>query len=104
MTETLPTTSHYRALQRPGLCFYPTTTMSRPSSSPRRSDSALPKKAEAETSVGVEPAGFDAEVAAAAPLLRGPALTAAIAFVAGTGFTLFGCVFGYPRGRRDKSC
>ena len=78
--------------------------MSRPSSSPRRSDSALPKKAEAETSVEVEPTGFDAEVAAAAPLLRGPALTAAIAFVAGTGFTLFGCVFDYPRGRKDTAC
>ncbi len=40
--------------------------------------------------VDSESADFDAEVAAAAPLLRGRTLTAAIAFVAGTGFTLFG--------------
>lgn len=33
-----------------------------------------------------------AEVAAHAPSLRGRKLTAAVAFVAGTGFTLFGCV------------
>ncbi|KAH9943310.1 general substrate transporter [Epithele typhae] len=33
---------------------------------------------------------FEAEVAAAAPRLNGAKLTAAIAFVAGTGFTLFG--------------
>jgi hypothetical protein len=33
-----------------------------------------------------------ADIAAHAPLLRGRKLTAAVAFVAGTGFTLFGCV------------
>ena len=35
-------------------------------------------------------AAFETEVAAAAPRLSGHKLTAAIAFVAGTGFTLFG--------------
>lgn len=35
---------------------------------------------------------FDAEVASYAPRLRGRKLTASIAFVAGTGFTLFGFV------------
>jgi hypothetical protein len=34
----------------------------------------------------------EAEVASHAPSLRGRSLTAAVAFVAGTGFTLFGCV------------
>jgi hypothetical protein len=33
-----------------------------------------------------------ADIAAHAPLLRGRKLTAAVAFVAGTGFTLFGYV------------
>jgi hypothetical protein len=32
------------------------------------------------------------DIAAHAPSLRGRKLTAAVAFVAGTGFTLFGCV------------
>ncbi|ETW84398.1 MFS sugar transporter [Heterobasidion irregulare TC 32-1] len=36
------------------------------------------------------PSDFDQEVASHAPLLRGRKLTAALAFVAGTGFTLFG--------------
>lgn len=40
----------------------------------------------------VNSSDFDAEVVASAPRLSGPALTAAIAFVAGTGFTLFGYV------------
>jgi hypothetical protein len=43
------------------------------------------------------PQGFDfdpADVAVHAPSLRGRKLTAAAAFVAGTGFTLFGCVQG----------
>ena len=35
---------------------------------------------------------YEAELQAVAPLLRGRRLTAALAFVAGTGFTLFGCV------------
>jgi hypothetical protein len=35
---------------------------------------------------------FDAEVASYAPRLRGRKLTVSIAFVAGTGFTLFGFV------------
>ncbi|KAI0720264.1 general substrate transporter [Cerioporus squamosus] len=57
--------------------------------SPSRTDSE--KKARANARVGdASQSDFDAEVAAAAPRLRGPALTAAIAFVAGTGFTLFG--------------
>ncbi|KAI0750946.1 general substrate transporter [Daedaleopsis nitida] len=64
--------------------------MSRLSSSPRTSEVEVPRKTEADTSVAVAPGDFDAEVAAAAPRLRGPTLTAAIAFVAGTGFTLFG--------------
>lgn len=47
----------------------------------------------------------DADVQAAAPLLRGRTLTAALAFVAGTGFTLFGYVLlpyivDRPRGVR----
>ncbi len=36
---------------------------------------------------------FEAEIYAASPKLRGRTLTAALAFVAGTGFTLFGCVW-----------
>ena len=35
---------------------------------------------------------YEAKIRANAPLLRGRKLTAALAFVAGTGFTLFGCV------------
>jgi hypothetical protein len=35
----------------------------------------------------------DADAQTASPRLRGRKLTAALAFVAGTGFTLFGCVF-----------
>ena len=35
---------------------------------------------------------YEAELQAVAPRLRGRTLTAALAFVAGTGFTLFGCV------------
>lgn len=34
---------------------------------------------------------YEAELQAVAPRLRGRTLTAALAFVAGTGFTLFGC-------------
>lgn len=49
------------------------------------SDSLAEKRAE-----GVHDAGYAAELQAAAPLLRGRKLTAALAFVAGTGFTLFG--------------
>jgi len=33
-----------------------------------------------------------ADIAAHMPSLRGRKLTAAVAFVAGTGFTLFGCI------------
>lgn len=36
-----------------------------------------------------------ADIAAHTPSLRGRKLTAAVAFVAGTGFTLFGCVKKY---------
>lgn len=39
-----------------------------------------------------EETNFDAEVASYAPRLRGRKLTVSIAFVAGTGFTLFGFV------------
>lgn len=71
------------------------------SASPSRGQSRSPspprldneKNFETKTRVGdATRSDFDAEVAAAAPRLRGPALTAAIAFVAGTGFTLFGYV------------
>lgn len=51
------------------------------------SDSFPGKRAEATSD-----AGYEAELQAAAPVLRGRKLTAALAFVAGTGFTLFGCV------------
>lgn len=70
--------------------------MSRVPRSPRNSDaknaSEHAKMDKGATAMAVEPAGFEAEVAASAPLLHGPALTAAIAVVAGTGFTLFGYV------------
>lgn len=72
----------------------PFAAMSRPSSSPHLSDNEdKPKKAEASVAVRSRSPDFDAEVEAAAPLLRGSMLTAAIAFVAGTGFTLFGYAF-----------
>ncbi|KAI1796243.1 general substrate transporter [Ganoderma leucocontextum] len=65
--------------------------MSGLSSSPRVSDNEdKAKQAEASVAVHAVSPDFAAEVEAAAPLLRGPMLTAAIAFVAGTGFTLFG--------------
>ena len=64
--------------------------MSQTSNPPHVSDGDGTEKTKTETQVAVGPADFDAEVAAAAPSLRGPPLTAAIAFVAGTGFTLFG--------------
>ncbi len=40
---------------------------------------------------------FQAEVESLKLPLRGRLLTAAIAFVTGTGFTLFGCVCSYAR-------
>ncbi|EKM59406.1 uncharacterized protein PHACADRAFT_137121 [Phanerochaete carnosa HHB-10118-sp] len=52
----------------------------------RPSSESIPEKRAEVTS----DAGFQAELQAAAPLLRGRTLTAALAFVAGTGFTLFG--------------
>ncbi|KAI0832570.1 general substrate transporter [Trametes gibbosa] len=67
--------------------------MSRPSLSPRASAdgaSTTSRKSRNEAKVAIESSEFDAAVVAAAPLLRGTALTAAIACVAGTGFTLFG--------------
>ncbi|KAI0774413.1 general substrate transporter [Fomes fomentarius] len=65
--------------------------MSQSPSSPRLPGGDTEKTGtEARVAVDSESADFDAEVAAAAPLLRGRTLTAAIAFVAGTGFTLFG--------------
>ncbi|KAI0352978.1 general substrate transporter [Trametes cingulata] len=67
--------------------------MSRSSFSPHASDdgvSTTSRRSKSETSVAIESPAFEAEVAAAAPALSGAALTAAIAFVAGTGFTLFG--------------
>ncbi|KAI9056542.1 general substrate transporter [Trametes sanguinea] len=67
--------------------------MSRSSFSPHASDdgvSVASRRSKTEAHVDVGSADFDAEVAASAPFLRGKALTAAIAFVAGTGFTLFG--------------
>ncbi|KAL1944300.1 hypothetical protein VTO73DRAFT_3485 [Trametes versicolor] len=67
--------------------------MSRSSFSPHVSDdgaSVTSRKSKNEATVAVDSSEFDAEVAAAAPLLSGTALTAAIACVAGTGFTLFG--------------
>lgn len=76
--------------------------MSRPSSSPRESDNGdKSKKAETGVAVQSRSLGFAAEVEAAAPLLRGPMLTAAIAFVAGTGFTLFGYAFYTPRSEQS---
>ncbi len=75
-----------------------TVAMSRSLSSPRVSDNEeKPKKAEARVAVHSRSPDFAAEVEAAAPLLRGAMLTAAIAFVAGTGFTLFGYAFCTPR-------
>ena len=47
------------------------------------------RKSKDEASVNVN--GFDGSLRAPLPRLRGRALTAALAFVAGTGFTLFGC-------------
>ncbi|CDO76544.1 hypothetical protein BN946_scf184982.g3 [Trametes cinnabarina] len=67
--------------------------MSRSSFSPHVSDdgvSGASRRSKAEASVNVVTPDFDAEVTASVPFLRGKALTAAIAFVAGTGFTLFG--------------
>ncbi|OSD04385.1 general substrate transporter [Trametes coccinea BRFM310] len=67
--------------------------MSRSSFSPHASDdgaSVASRRSKTEARVDVGSPDFDAEVAASAPFLRGKALTAAIAFVAGTGFTLFG--------------
>ena len=58
------------------------STDNRPSS-----ESLTEKKADVTADVG-----YEAELQAAAPALRGRKLTAALAFVAGTGFTLFGCV------------
>ncbi|KAI0771581.1 general substrate transporter [Trametes elegans] len=52
--------------------------------------SVASRKSKDDASVAIESPEFEAEVAAAAPYLSGAALTAAIAFVAGTGFTLFG--------------
>ena len=70
-------------------------TMSRPSTSPRTSEADIPNKPEdGHVNASQHSPEFEAEVAAAAPRLSGAALTAAIAFVAGTGFTLFGCVRG----------
>ena len=66
------------------------STMSR-SPFPRSSDVELPQKSEGHSRPEYSPE-FEAEIAAAAPRLSGHKLTAAIAFVAGTGFTLFGCV------------
>lgn len=58
-----------------------TGAMNRPSSE------AVPgEKAE-----GTPDVAFEAQLQAVAPSLRGRRLTAALAFVAGTGFTLFGC-------------
>ncbi|TBU46597.1 general substrate transporter [Dichomitus squalens] len=65
--------------------------MSSPLRSPRSSDvDDTPRKTEESVAVHSGSPDFAAEVEAAAPLLKGPRLTAAIAFVAGTGFTLFG--------------
>ncbi|KAI9000876.1 general substrate transporter [Trametes punicea] len=67
--------------------------MSRSSFSPRVSGdgaSHTSRRSKTDVSVAVNSPEFEAEVAAAAPFLRGSVLTAAIAFVAGTGFTLFG--------------
>lgn len=58
------------------------------------SDLHLGKKDE-----GVTDAVYEAEVQAAAPQLHGRKLTAALAFVAGTGFTLFGYVLSISRVR-----
>ena len=80
----------------------PFTAMSRPLSSPRLSDNeGKPKKEETSVAVRSRSPDFDAEVEAAAPLLRGSMLTAAIAFVAGTGFTLFGYAFYTPRSEQS---
>ncbi|KAI0660845.1 general substrate transporter [Cubamyces menziesii] len=67
--------------------------MSRTSYSPHVSDDAASntsRRSKTREDVVVNSSDFDAEVVASAPRLSGPALTAAIAFVAGTGFTLFG--------------
>ena len=73
----------------------PTAAMSSTTRSPRLSDvNDSPRKTEESVAVHTGSPDFEAEVEAAAPRLKGPMLTAAIAFVAGTGFTLFGCVCG----------
>ncbi|KAI0677405.1 general substrate transporter [Trametes maxima] len=67
--------------------------MSRTSFSPHAcedSASVSSRRSKEEANVAVESPEFEADVAASAPALSGTALTAAIAFVAGTGFTLFG--------------
>ena len=50
------------------------------------------------------PSDFDQEVASHAPLLHGRKLTAALAFVAGTGFTLFGYVIQQNFGLIFEGC
>lgn len=52
----------------------------------------------------ITPSDFDQEVASHAPLLRGRKLTAALAFVAGTGFTLFGYVIQQNFGLIFEGC
>lgn len=64
-----------------------------PSPSVRSEDSKRePAESVGDASSSSHDSYSDADVVAAAPRLRGRTLTAALAFVAGTGFTLFGCV------------
>lgn len=64
--------------------------------SPIRSRDADSSQTEKQTDVEVgvpsDVSEYEDQLREAAPKLRGRQLTAALAFVAGTGFTLFGCV------------